>query len=185
MLRRTAIIIVILSVMTGCAKSLSLVAASKEGDLGAVKKLIESRSDEYGETDKCMAMIWSADYGYLDIVQYLATHGQVSVNCSAGGGWTPLLGASASNQMDVLKYLMERGARVEVRTILGLSPLIAAAQRGHADVVKLLLLKGADLDWAIAYLKGDLRENPNNGETKAGLALLDSMKKQLSPIKKP
>jgi ankyrin repeat protein len=84
-----------------------------------------------------------------------------------------------------IPYLIERGARVEVKTLIGLSPLVAAAQRGHADVVKLLLARGADLDGAITYLKGDLRENPNNSETKTGLDLLESFKKPLPPARKP
>ena len=184
MLKRTVMALVIFSVMAGCGTK-SLVTVSKEGDLAAVKKLIENRGDEYSGIDKCTAMIWAADYGYLDIVQYLATNGHVSVNCSAGGGWTPLLGASSSNQIDVVKYLVERGARVEVKTLLGLTPLSAAAQRGHADMVKLLLARGADLDGAIAYLKADLRENPNNSETRTGLALLENMKKQSTSEKKP
>lgn len=176
--RYAVVVIVLLAFMAGCSPK-SLVAVTKEGDLDGVKKLMETRASEYSDTEKCVSMIWAADQGHMDIVKYLAGRG-VDLNCSAGGGWTPLLRASASDQMDVLKYLVEHGAAVEVKTLFGATPLSSAAERGHGDVVRFLLVKGADLDGAIVYLKGQLREDPKNREAKTGIVLLENYKKQLS-----
>lgn len=183
MLRYAAMIIVLLAVVTGCATK-SLVTASKEGDIDAVKRLMENRESEYTGADKCLSMIWAAEYGYLEVVRYLAGRG-VDVNCSAGGGWTPLMRAAATDQMEVLKYLIGQGARVETKTIFGSSPLSSAAERGHIEVVRLLAAGGADLDGAIAYLKGQLREDPKNSEAKKGLALLEDLKRQAPGRKAP
>lgn len=181
--RYAVAVIVLLVFLAGCSPK-SLVTVTQEGDLDGVKKLMETRASEYSNTEKCLSMIWAADQGHIDIVKYLAGRG-VDLNCSAGGGWTPLLRASATDQIEVLKYLVEHGAAVEVKTLFGATPLSSAAERGHADVVRLLLVRGADLDGAIVYLKGQLRENPKNRDAQTGIVLLENYKKQLSGNKTP
>ncbi len=181
MLRCAAIIIFVIS-LTGC--TVSLIQASKEGDLTTVKKYVEGTTNPSDESDKCTAMGWAAANGHLEIVQYLSTSGKVNVNCNLGAGWTPLLQAAGADQMEIVKYLIERGARVNSKTMVGSSPLTAAARNGLSDMARLLLSKGADLDEAIAYLKGELVGNPQDTGAKNGLILLQSFKAPSAPVSK-
>lgn len=57
-------------------------------------------------------------------------------------GATPLFVAALKNRVDVVEYLLQRGANAEARTSFGWTPLFAAAANGHLEVVKLLVELG-------------------------------------------
>ena len=59
-------------------------------------------------------------------------------------GGTVLSWAAISNQPQVVKQLIEKGANVDARSDYNLTPLIEAAHRGHLEVVRFLLQSGAD-----------------------------------------
>lgn len=62
--------------------------------------------------------------------------------------YTPLAYAAYNNRQRALRYLIERGARLDADANGGAvyvnTPLMMAAMQGHRDVVRLLLLAGAD-----------------------------------------
>ena len=60
---------------------------------------------------------------------------------------TPLYIAAQNGHLNVVKYLVKKGADVN-KTTHGNTPFIAAAARGHLDVVKYLVKKGADVNKA-------------------------------------
>lgn len=60
-----------------------------------------------------------------------------------------LVWAAVMGHLDVVKYLVERGANIEARDDYGQTALFAAAKRGHADVVQYLLSKGAKAEVAV------------------------------------
>lgn len=62
-----------------------------------------------------------------------------------GNNATPLLIASGSGHLDVVKLLVEAGAEVDAMTDAGWTPLRAACAAGHAAVVKYLVERGAEL----------------------------------------
>ncbi|RMJ29023.1 ankyrin repeat-containing protein [Aspergillus sp. HF37] len=67
-------------------------------------------------------------------------------------GATPLLEAAASGQEEIVKILVDNGAKLEVTDSWGYSPLARAIQAGAKSSVKLLLDHTADmasLDWEI------------------------------------
>lgn len=73
-------------------------------------------------------------------------------NARGEKGATPLLVASARNQIEVVELLVSKGAELNAQdtSTQKLTPLMVAAFRGHARVVELLLDKGADptvADW--------------------------------------
>ena len=49
--------------------------------------------------------------------------------------WTPLLGAVFNGDIYLLRYLVENGADVNVRSVQGITPLWAAAFKGFKDKV--------------------------------------------------
>lgn len=68
--------------------------------------------------------------------------------------WEALQIAANSNQLDVVKLLVEKGANVNyAHPITQLTALHLAAFKGNKEMVKYLLSKGADLN---AMLRGDI-----------------------------
>jgi ankyrin repeat protein len=67
-------------------------------------------------------------------------------------GVTPLLEVAASGQEEIVKILVDSGAKLEVKDSWGYSPLTRAIQAGAKSSIKLLLDRTADmarLDWEI------------------------------------
>ncbi|MDP0561749.1 MAG: ankyrin repeat domain-containing protein [Candidatus Endonucleobacter sp. (ex Gigantidas childressi)] len=58
----------------------------------------------------------------------------------------PLHTAIMSNQVGVVKYLLEQGAKVNIENKAGKCPLFVAAENGHKDIIKLLLGYNAYVD---------------------------------------
>ncbi|MDP0561760.1 MAG: ankyrin repeat domain-containing protein [Candidatus Endonucleobacter sp. (ex Gigantidas childressi)] len=58
----------------------------------------------------------------------------------------PLHTAIMSNQVEVVKYLLEQGAEVNVENGFGKCPLVVAAQNGRKDIIELLLGYNAYVD---------------------------------------
>ncbi|CAK4105663.1 unnamed protein product [Aphanomyces euteiches] len=68
-------------------------------------------------------------------------------------GRSPLHEASDNGHLDVLKSLLDRGARLDTTGRIGRSPLHEAAANGHLDVVKELLDRGAGHDMTGQVMK--------------------------------
>jgi len=67
------------------------------------------------------------------------------VNYSIRIGYTPLYIAAQKGHLDVVKTLIEHGARVDAATTDGATPLYIACQNGQIEVVKYLIEKGANV----------------------------------------
>jgi ankyrin repeat protein len=59
---------------------------------------------------------------------------------------TPLHYASSRGKIEIVKYLISKGADLSARDVDGDTPLHWAATDGHLDIIKLLIGKGADFD---------------------------------------
>jgi hypothetical protein len=57
---------------------------------------------------------------------------------------TPLYQASKSGIENIVKILLEKGAKIDSQDIRGYTPLFAAALNGHLNIVEILLEQGAD-----------------------------------------
>ncbi|MCL6590462.1 MAG: ankyrin repeat domain-containing protein [Firmicutes bacterium] len=49
-------------------------------------------------------------------------------------------------QLNMVKYLIEKGANINEKNNAGQTALMYAAEDGHLEIVKFLMEKGADLD---------------------------------------
>lgn len=56
---------------------------------------------------------------------------------------TPAYQATQDNNQSALKFLLDKGADIHLRTSRGATPLHSAAETGHHDIIKLLLDSGA------------------------------------------
>jgi ankyrin repeat protein len=95
---------------------MELIEACKKGDLNFVRSLVENSSN-------------SADINSKD-------------NC----GRTSLLWASIERDLEIVKYLIDKGADINHKDVKGETSLMWASQEGHLEIVKYLIEKGADVN---------------------------------------
>ena len=95
-------------------------------------------SNNYGEN----ALMMAAFTGNLPLVKLLIERrgGQVQQD-----GWSPIHYAVIHGNLEVVRFLLSKGAEVDALTPSETTPLMLAIRYGHIHVVKLLLDKGADL----------------------------------------
>jgi ankyrin repeat protein/mono/diheme cytochrome c family protein len=130
----------------GEARTISpdLVAAIRDADVPAVRKLIDNGADVNArDAEGNTPLILASLYASPECVALLLEKG-ADPNAANKAGVTPLIRAATSHEK--ARSLVEAGAKVRVRTAdLGNTPLILAARRaGNSRTVKLLLERGAN-----------------------------------------
>ena len=88
----------------------------------------------------------SALKGDLERVKALLSEDPGLVNAPGGNGKAPLHWAAQGGHVEIVEFLIERGAVVDSQNVADETPLHYAAALGHNEVVKLLIEKGASLD---------------------------------------
>jgi ankyrin repeat protein len=66
--------------------------------------------------------------------------GGAVVDSASKFNWTPLLGGVFTGDIKLVRYLVENGADVNVRSVQGITPLWAAAAKGFLDKVGNIVL---------------------------------------------
>jgi ankyrin repeat protein len=85
-------------------------------------------------------------FGHEESARYLLLKGAEVNTCSQNGyNVYPIHSATASNNTDIAKILLEAGANVNVAQVSGLTPLHSAAHHGNIELIILLLEAGADV----------------------------------------
>jgi ankyrin repeat protein len=129
--------------------------------------------DSEGDDPGCTPLLLAAENGQLEVVKLLLEKG-ADVNAKSSYNTihecaTPLIGAcevakdfgrlggglppgtrvvttKKHGYLEVVKLLLEKGAKVDVKNNFGNTALLIASGNGQSDVVKLLLDKGASVD---------------------------------------
>lgn len=83
--------------------------------------------------------------GYTDIVKASLDAG-MSIELPGPEETTPLMCACNRDNVETVRYLLSRKAKVNAKTSTGFTPLFIAAREGSTGVVKLLLAHGADVN---------------------------------------
>lgn len=131
----------------GASSGSALFQAIRNGESGAVRKLLKNGADIHAHNEAgdvpLMAAAMNSD---LRMVEILLQAG-AEVNETNKAGATALM--RAATFADKARLLVEKGARVEVRSSLGNTALILAARKfGNSATVKLLLDHGASANSA-------------------------------------
>jgi ankyrin repeat protein len=96
------------------------------------------------------ALSLAAECGYFKVVKILTGVRGVDLNSQNNDGRTALHVASLKNRKGTVKYLTEKGAKVDVKDINGRTAFLDAARDGFTEIVKSLKEKGADINQVTA-----------------------------------
>jgi ankyrin repeat protein len=101
------------------------------------------RSNRYNDDDN-IDLLFASYHGDLAEIAYLFYKGIRNVNVKGNNNVTPLILASQQGKLDVVAFLLDRGARVNDVMTDGKTALLMASKNGHTEIVKRLMEKGAD-----------------------------------------
>lgn len=138
----------------------------RTGTTGGVAALLKADADpEVKENIKGQTpLMWAAAGGHAGITRLLIEHGadihaktppsvdRVPNDCRicewkpSPGGFTPLMFAARSGDIETVRLLLEAGADIDQATAEYGNPLVIASASGHEDLALFLLQSGADLD---------------------------------------
>ena len=116
-------------------------------------------------------------HGYMDIVGMLkaaGAEGGVIIDSGHTELSENIFEAASGGDADRVRLLLETGASVNMKDLLGYTALMWAAMSGSADTVKLLLDAGADVDMMNNYGSTALMRAAQNGYEDIVMLLLES-----------
>ncbi len=122
-----------------------LMHAAIRGETEIVKLLLDAGADPNAKNKRNgTALLWAiADIGTMRL---LLDHG-ADPNVSSIEGRTALyLAASQPGGSDVVKLLLDKGAKAGGKDLSGRTPLIAASAIGNVEVMRLLVASGASVN---------------------------------------
>eukprot|EP01088_Endostelium_zonatum_P003296 TRINITY_DN14505_c0_g1_i1.p1 TRINITY_DN14505_c0_g1~~TRINITY_DN14505_c0_g1_i1.p1 ORF type:complete len:1444 (-),score=545.59 TRINITY_DN14505_c0_g1_i1:103-4434(-) len=123
--------------------------ASYNGNLDLVKLLIDkgasAKQKDYGGNSPLHTAAYN---NKLDVVKFFLALPDVDVDSKDREGATPLHKAAFMGDEEILKLLIDKGAKVDERDREGATPLLKAAFNGRVVCLKHLLEKGADVNAA-------------------------------------
>ncbi|TPX37453.1 hypothetical protein SmJEL517_g00580 [Synchytrium microbalum] len=129
------------------------IASQEDGDESGLEivKILCQKGADVNQSTKNVSPLWNACYycskDKLDIVKYLINEAKADLN-PPNDKSTPLLAAcySYNGNMDLVEYLVSRGAKVTVKESgSGYTPLYIAAQQGNSHLVHYLLRHRAEV----------------------------------------
>jgi uncharacterized protein len=146
--------------------STPLLEAAVRGDPVVIEKLLKAGADtNQGNADGQTALLIVSRTSNVAVAKLLVSHG---ANVNVTEHWhdqTPLMWAAAEKQSAMVKFLLDRGAKVDARSRLnhwtrmvtaepraqmrdvgGFTPLLYAAREGCLECVKTLLAGHADVN---------------------------------------
>lgn len=121
-----------------------LMEAAREGHEEMVALLLAQGADINAQTEETQetALTLACCGGFLEVAKFLIeVEADIELGCS-----TPLMEASQEGQVELVKFLLSKGANVHATTATGDTALTYACENGHTDVASLLLDAGADLE---------------------------------------
>ena len=112
-----------------------------------IRLLIENNADvNLQDNKKYSALTYAIINNYINIVKILVELENTNINIIATDGSTPLITAAIENSYDIIKYLVDKGADLNIQDIYGNTALIIAADHEDIDIAKYLYDKGTNIN---------------------------------------
>ena len=112
--------------------------AVKTGDLAGVQEAVAAGADVNmvsSDINKRSPMHWAADFGQLEVMQYLVSQG-AHLDSPDNFGITPLLAAVYANHDNVVEYLCGLGVNLSAKGPDNLTALEAAEKASTKEILK-------------------------------------------------
>lgn len=148
------------------AGSTPLIGATKYNNPEAVKLLLENKANPNHQNQSGIsALMLASEQGFFECVKNLC-EGDADVELAPSGktalsmnlsGQTPLFCAAKEGHLEIVKYLLDRGANPNATNHYGVSVLWIPCQRGLTNIVELLLEKGASPEIAPSGIEAEER----------------------------
>jgi ankyrin repeat protein len=85
-------------------------------------------------------------YGKLELVNIILDNNINIINEYDKIQLTPLIQSCIENHYEIVEFLIEKGANVDLKGRDGMNALMIASHRGYLDIVKLLIYKKSDVN---------------------------------------
>ena len=148
---------ILLHQLCGCASSDKIHVAVESRNISAVRHLLSldptcvNDRDGRGRTPLYLAALVDQP-DILTLI--LQKGGDPNIGASWKGNARPLHVASRNAHTEIVRRLIEAGAKVNIKDDDGDTPLLLAARSGSAEVVQLLIEAGADVTCRNRYDHG-------------------------------
>ena len=120
-----------------------LILAALCGSVELVKYLIEKKANvSLKAYDGMSSLCVAARNGSLSVAKILVENGAAFINKNDA---LPLVEACGSGHLDLVKFFVDKGARINSAAKDGLFPLMAAAKRNRVNIFDYLISKGAEI----------------------------------------
>ncbi|HYP15025.1 MAG TPA: ankyrin repeat domain-containing protein [Bryobacteraceae bacterium] len=157
---------------TDHAGSTPLHHAAGFGSLGMLKLLLEAGADPNALNGRKSPPLFWGIYDEARVRHLI--EGGADVNARTVDGLTPVYqAASLGNGTAILRLLLKKGGKADVKTITGSTPLMAAARRGDTESMRLLIDAGANVHALDAAGANALMAAASSGNSSAVALLLD------------
>ena len=145
-MRRIGAILSAAFVLVGAVAVPPLVDAAKQGDLAALRALIEGGADVNATNYLGVTPLWSAGLNGSPAMARKLLAAGARPNAALPSGETLVMTAARTGNADVVEQLLAAGADPNGSGERGQTALMWAASQRHAGVVEVLLRYGADVD---------------------------------------
>lgn len=153
----------------------SLVEACIEGDIAAVRKLLDEGRSVHEPTDEGESLLSLAcSAGYYELVQVLLAMNANVEDRGSKGDCTPLMEAASGGFDDIVQLLLQHGANVNAQSSSGNTALHYACCSGYDAGVQVLIQHNADLEHQNENGHTPLMEAASGGHVKVAKLLLEN-----------